>query len=118
MSSVAFPVHLRLKQGGSLKRTYVWKIDGEPVDLTGATARAQIRKSYESAAVILDMTTANGRLVLGGVEGTVGFDVSDEDTAGLPVLTGVFDLFIDFPDGTAFPLMEGPATVHPRVTRA
>jgi hypothetical protein len=91
--------------------------NGLPVDLTNWTARMQIRASLESAAAAVDMTTANGRIVLGGTAGTVRLLLSDTVTAGISLTNGVYDLELIAPDATVRQLLYGKVTIAKEVTR-
>jgi hypothetical protein len=49
----------------------IWKqSDGTPMDLTGMTGRIQFRLE-EGAPVLLELTTENGGITLGGTAGTI-----------------------------------------------
>jgi len=50
-----------------------------PVDLTGATARAQVRPTYGAPNVLIDASTTNGKLTISG--NTVTWEISPADTA-------------------------------------
>lgn len=54
-----------------------------PVNLTGCTARLQIRADFDTATKTADWTTENGKLVLGGTAGTVKPAVTATETAAL-----------------------------------
>lgn len=117
----AHKVPLKIEQGATFDRTYTWKVGiadtAVPVDLTGCTARAQIRPEITSAVVLLDLTTENARITLGGAAGTIGIFLSAADTAALDWDSGVYDLEIEFPDGRVVRRMAGPVSVSPEVTR-
>lgn len=110
----AHKINLQVDRGATLSDTHLWKLDGVPVNLTACTARMQVRQRTANDPVLLDLTTANGRLVLGGSLGTVQVLVADDVTA--LAKSGVYDLFIDFPSGASVCLMAGDFTVNPRVT--
>jgi hypothetical protein len=83
-----------------------------PVDLTGATARMQIRDK-PGGALLLDLSA--GLTV--GASGTISRELSAEATAGLSWATGVYDIEVEYEDGTVHRYFEGPVTVSPEVTR-
>lgn len=91
--------------------------NGLPVDLTSWTARMQIRTSTASSTVAVDMTTANGRIVLGGTAGTIRLLLSDAVTAGISITSGVYDLELIAPDTTVRRLIYGNVTLVKEVTR-
>jgi hypothetical protein len=57
---------------------------GDPIDITGFTARMQVRTGSKTGTVVLDMTTENGLIViLNGPLGQFQFDVDAVATAAL-----------------------------------
>lgn len=86
-----------------------------PVDLTGATARMQIRAQL-GGAVLLELTTENGALAITGL-GTITRTLSAAQTAALTWTDGVYDLEVQFPDNTVQRYLQGAVTVGPEVTR-
>lgn len=110
---------LQIEQGATFDTTLTWKDSaGTPINLTGYSARAQVRSMHTSATPIVDMTVGNGRLTLGGAAGTIRILLSDADTAALPApFDGVWDLELESGAGVTTRLLEGSATVSPEVTR-
>jgi hypothetical protein len=81
-----------IDQGATFSRNIVVKnYDDSLYDLTGHTARMQIRREIESTTVMLELTTENGRITLGGDEGTIQLLISAADTSTLD-RSGVYDL--------------------------
>ena len=115
-------VPLRIIQGATFDEIYVWKVgDSEenaiPVNLTGCVARAHVREKIESPAVLLQLTTENGRIVLGGASGSIQLLIAAADTSAINWKSGVYDLEIEFPDGRVVRRMYGGVSVSPEVTR-
>ena len=115
----AFKLKLSIDQGATFTRQVTWKTGkpATPVDLTGCTARMQIREAIESPEVLVSLTTANGGITLGGPAGTVALRIEADTTAAFEWRAGVFDLEIEFADGTVRRLLAGTVTVSPEVTR-
>jgi len=61
-------------------------------DLTGYTARMQIRESGNDGAQIIELTTENGGITLGGEEGTVLLYISVSDIDAFESESYVYDL--------------------------
>ena len=118
----AHKVPLKIEQGATFDQTYTWRAGppkaAVPVDLTGCEACAQIRSELESDQVLMEMSTANGRIELGGAAGTIRYLINAIDTAAITWASGVYDLNIKFPDGRVVRRMAGPVPVSPGVTRA
>ncbi|XXQ53890.1 hypothetical protein ACA040_002572 [Xenophilus aerolatus] len=115
----AFKLKLSIDQGATFTRQVTWKTGkpATPVDLTGCIARMQIREAIESPEVLVSLTTANGGITLGGAAGTVALRIEAAATAEFQWTAGVFDLEIEFADGTVRRLLAGTVTVSPEVTR-
>jgi len=107
-----------IEQGATFVRTITWKNSaGILVDLTGYTARMQVRSTVAAPDVLLELTNANSRLGLGGAAGTVAIRLSAAETALISWRKGVYDLELVAPSGTVTRLLTGAVTVSFEVTR-
>ena len=104
-------------QGTTFSKQLSYLIDSVPVDLTGYTARMQVREKASSASKIIDLTTENGGITLGGKAGTIQLDVSASTTESLVPKTYVYDLEVVSSGNYVIRLIEGQFTVTPEVTR-
>jgi hypothetical protein len=106
-------------QGATFNRVFTWRV-GSPatnVNLTGFAARMQLRAKAESATVVLEATTANGRITLGGAAGTVTVSLPAELTETLPANQYAYDIELIAGNGEVTRLLEGFVTVDAEVTR-
>jgi hypothetical protein len=109
---------LTIYQGATFRKRLMWvTASGTPIDLTGCTARMQAREDYASPLPLLELTTENGGITLGGAAGTIDLLSSDEDTAAMAWSGGVFDIEIAHPNGDVTRLAQGGISVSPEVTR-
>ena len=108
---------LCIPQGATFSRVIIWKADGDEVNLTGYTARAQIRPTAASATTTLSLTTENSRISLGGVAGTITLSISATDTAAIASGRYVYDLELVSAGGIVTRLLQGVVTVSTNVTR-
>lgn len=118
----AFKVNLTITQGETLAKRFTWSIGtleaNTPVDLTGYTARMQVRSRADSVDVLFALTTENGGIVLGGTAGDITLAMSATATAALDFRKGVYDLEVVLPDGvTVRRLMQGSVHLSDEVTR-
>lgn len=75
---------LVIEKGATFSKILTWKdSEGSLVNLTGYTARMKVKESYSSSSAILDLTTENSKISLGGANGTITITVSATDTAAL-----------------------------------
>ena len=108
--------HMKLEQGSTFGLTITYKdSSGNPINLTGYDARMQMRRTYDDTSLI-DLTTNNGRISLGGVAGTVTLSIAAGDTAALPSVEGVYDLELVSGD-IVDKLLAGTFTIAREVTR-
>ncbi|MFF4777625.1 hypothetical protein ACFY05_32840 [Microtetraspora fusca] len=89
-----------------------------PLDLTGYTARLQIRESLNSPAPLLSLTSApGGGITIDGPAGKLAITVTDETTAAFTWCYGIYDLEIESPSGDVTRLLKGEVSVDREVTR-
>jgi hypothetical protein len=114
-------LNLKFYQGASYFKRLTWyaapRSAGIPRDLTGCTARMQIRPTRASPIVLLELTTENGRLVLGGTAGTIEINVAFEDTAAMTFDCAVYDLEVVLADATVQRVVRGNVHNSKEVTR-
>lgn len=86
-------------------------------DLTGYTARASIKRDAREAAALLELTTANSRIVITALTGLVTLTLTAAETAAITAWTrGVYDLELVSPAGWVTRLCEGAVIVAANVT--
>ncbi len=106
------------EQGATLLRLFTVKNDdGSVYPLAGCTAKMQARRNHGDREVLLEASTSNGRLTIVAGPGTIRLLVADEVTATIPAISGVYDLVVTDPSGTAVRLLEGRFVVKAGVTR-
>lgn len=77
----------------------------KPINLTGFGARMQIRDA--AGALISDLSTANGKIVIGGSAGTIALTIPHTETALMTFGTALYDLKLIAPDGSESRLLQG-----------
>lgn len=106
------------EQGASFVRTLVWADENEtPINLTGYTARMQVRPTVQSNTVLASLTTELGGIVLTPATGEIKLELSAAQTNALPAGRAVYDLELISGLGFVTRLVEGSFTVKPQVTR-
>lgn len=123
-------------QGATLQQLITWRQpqttqqviddeDGTPVDLTGYTARMQLRTAVDSDAVVLELTTENDRIILGDQEaatptytnGQIRLLVDAETMEDVPAAKYKYDLELISAGGIVTRLLQGKIKVVAEVTR-
>jgi hypothetical protein len=112
---------LTIYQGTTYNKAFQWKTGTPalPVDLTGCTARMQIRKKVTDVEVLFELTTENNRIALTmPAEGKFEIRLTAAESASLAFKAGVYDFEIVYPGGEpVYRLFEGAVEVLPEVTR-
>ena len=89
--------------------------DGEAVDLTGWSARAQVRTSAGSPVVAHEWSTAKGNLEIVG--STVILTVEPAESSDWGWSRGEYDVELTSLDGTVHRVTQGVIHVSPEITR-
>lgn len=107
---------LRLNQGETFQIAIpVLDEDGDPVSLSGMTARGQIRSHAASPTVLYEWSTLNNNVALDGND--VVLTVPAAVSSLWAFRTGQWSLEIDDGAGTTTRLVDGFVIVHPEVVR-
>lgn len=89
----------------------------EPVDLTGYTARMQIREKLDSTTFIKELTTENGGIIIDNTAKTITLYISAADTALLTILSSVYSLELIDALGKVSQIISGNISLIKEVTR-
>jgi len=83
------------------------------LNLTGYTARSQIRASESQDATLIEEFTI---IVTPGTDSTVELDLSETETGAITQETGFYDLLLTSPSGVDYTYIRGPVTFIGSVT--
>lgn len=89
----------------------------QPQDLTGFTARMQIRRAESATEALFTLTTENGRIALTPAEGRVVLTATATETAALTFTSAVYDLELVSSGGFVTRLLEGNVVLDKETTR-
>lgn len=89
----------------------------EPVNLTGFTARMQLREKLDSTTVLAEYTTENGKIVIDTATSKITVLVDPITTAGYTFSTAVYSLEVISPGSQVTQLIVGNITLVKEVTR-
>jgi hypothetical protein len=111
-------INLQIPQGATYVHTFTYEdATGVVIDITGYTARCQLRAVVTSASNFHEATTENGGIALGGVAGTVILTITAADTAAFTVSKAVYDIELIAPNNTVERVVKGSIRIDPEVTR-
>lgn len=120
MSAPAGQYNIVADQGSTLSRVIYYKDPAKkPILFTGYTARMQVRPTYESSTVILELTTENGGIELGATDGSIALYISDDTMITIAEGIYVYDLELIAPSADLFvyKILTGNFAVRSEVTR-
>lgn len=113
-------VDMEHDQGATFSRRFIWMTDTatpEPVNVSTYTARMHIRASIDADSTILELTTENDLINLGGADGHVDLSIPAAVTSTVPSGSYRYDLEMVAADGFVTRLAEGKIKIRPEVTR-
>jgi len=106
-----------LEQGVPLSKTIFLKNgDNSVKDLTGFTAKMQLRQYAGHSDVLLELSTTNSKLNINVGTGGVTMVFSEADTASIPFTEVVYDLFL-YNGSNTFRAIEGKLTIKEAITK-
>lgn len=116
------PAHIDLEiyKGSTFVKIIQWKtgVPSNAVNLTGCTARMQIRKSVNDATVLDTLTTENSKIQIHEpLNGKFKITIPATVSTAYTFTSAVYDLEIIFADQTVTRVIEGCLTAAPEVTR-
>lgn len=104
------------EQGATFSRTLNVKDSaGNARDFSTYSGRMHVRRTTASADTLVELTTANGRMILNAY-GDIILNLSATETAALTE-GGVYDLEVEATDGTVERVVEGIFLLDLEVTR-
>lgn len=103
-------------QGADFDYQLTWSVSGSAVNVTGYSARMQVRDAADSTAVSLSLVSGTG-ITLGGTAGTIALSAVATATSAISAGQYVYDLEMVSGAGYVTRLVEGTFTVYAEVTR-
>lgn len=111
--------NIAIEQGATMRLLFRYETrDGQtvtPVNLTGYSARMQIRKSIKADPPVLSLTDGAGITL--GADGSITVEATPAQTAAIDIPAGVYDLELQSADGRVTRLVQGTVKVSFEVTR-
>lgn len=107
------------KQGKTFRRRLTIKRNGVVLNLTGYSARMQVRPKASSKTVYVDLTVENGGIVMGGAAGTIDIVISKTVMAKVPFGVHQYEIEVMEPSGEVpdYLTLSGPFNVPAEVIR-
>jgi hypothetical protein len=109
--------NIKVYRGATFQLKPRWKIDGKYVNLSGYSANMVVRNSPTSTTSIITLSTFNGRITMGGADGTFTLNLTSAETFALAAGQYVYDIELTSPGNQKVTrLLEGGFIVYEGVT--
>lgn len=111
---------LVIEKNATFRRKLIWRDKNRKVvNITGYTALMQIRSSTDSAIVLFELSTENGRIAITGASGSIALTISATDTSTFVFTSGVYDLVLIAPlAASKTRVIEGKTIISPAVSHS
>lgn len=107
-----------IERGASFIRTIMYMDpDDIGIDLAGAEVRMQIRDNYSSTEPAIDANSTNGGIIKTGNPGEFTINLTPELTGAVSFNQGVYDVEVEYADGTVERILEGRVKIVRQVTQ-
>lgn len=117
----AAKLNLAIEQGATWRHSLALKAgagaQAPALDLTGFTARMQMRADLTAPDVLAELTTENGGIAIDPLEGRLDLYLSASATGALNFDRAVYDLEIESAGGEITRVLGGVVTLSLQVTR-
>lgn len=110
---------LRIRQGDTFSDSYEVRIDGVLANLTNVAAKMQVRAhpADDSSLVLLELSSANGGILIDALRGRVTFAVPAATTSLLRFTRAYYDLQLTDTNGVSVTVLKGDVLVEQEFTR-
>jgi len=106
--------NITVYQGTTFALSPVWKVDNLPVNLTGYSAKMQVRDISNN--VIVELSTQNGKIVITPGIGQIALALTATQTAALAVGNYNYDLNLTDSASNVYKILEGAFILKASVT--
>lgn len=110
-------VALTIYQGSTYEHQFQLTSGGAPFDLTGYTARMQIRATVDSATTLYSTDSVTGDITITAASGYVDLEIHGDTSSAWDFTKGVYDIEIVSPTDKPYRIAEGSVKIVPEVTR-
>lgn len=108
---------LKIEQGTTWRKVFVWKAAGVPVDMTGWKARMQIREAVDADEILQELTSENGGIAIVPLLGQFTLQMTDAQTSALDFDVAVYDVELIDSGNEVTRIISGSVSLSRGVTR-
>lgn len=104
--------NITIVQGTTFQLSPQWLVNNAAVNMTGYSADMQIRQFVDSASLLDEASTANGKIVLDPTNGIANITIPSTSTATYAAGQYTYALNYTAPNGTVYQILNGTFVVQ------
>ena len=110
--------NFEIEEGATFTRTITYTDNEDTaIDLAGSTVRMQIRDNYAAADAVISLSTPNTGITLSNETGKFTITMTATQTESLGIKQGVYDIEVEYSNGTVERILEGRVKISRQVTQ-
>ena len=110
-------INIVLYQGSTFRKNFQWLTESTPTNLSNFTIRMQVKQDYFSP-VVQEFSTATGGITLTDAStGKFRLEISASISSSLVFSKYIYDIEVDFPDGSTYRVIKGDINLDREVTK-
>lgn len=110
--------NFEIEAGATFSRTITYTdATDTPVDLSGAVLRMQIRDNYSAPTAAVSIDSAGNGITMIPVQGQFTITLTPAQTESIEFRQGVYDIEIEYSQGTVERVLEGRVKIKSQVTQ-
>jgi hypothetical protein len=110
--------NFEIEEGATFTRTITYTDNEDTaIDLAGSTVRMQIRDNYSAADAVISLSTPSTGITLSNETGKFTITMTATQTESLGIKQGVYDIEVEYDNGTVERILEGRVKISRQVTQ-
>lgn len=110
--------NFEIEEGATFTRTITYTDNEDTaIDLDGSTVRMQIRDNYSSPDAVISLSTPSTGITLSDETGKFIITMTATQTESLGIKQGVYDIEVEYDNGTVERILEGRVKISRQVTQ-
>jgi len=110
--------NFEIEEGATFTRTITYTDNANTaIDLAESTVRMQIRDNYGAANAVISLSTPSTGITLSSETGKFTVTMTATQTESLGIKQGVYDIEVEYSNGTVERILEGRVKISKQVTQ-
>jgi len=110
--------NFEIEEGATFTRTITYTDNADTaIDLAESTVRMQIRDNYGATNAVISLSTPSTGITLSSETGKFTVTMTATQTESLGIKQGVYDIEVEYSNGTVERILEGRVKISKQVTQ-